>query len=317
METNYIGFKYHTEPKYDHTGPFVNGRSYVEKNYRSFYIGPSKKIKVSYNRKRELDECFQENLLLYATSSGYGFLNRQGKVSIPAKFETAERFHSSRAIISKEGKFGAINRKGDIVIPAKYEELGNFSDGLASFKDKLYGYLDRKGNIVIEEQFVEAGPFREGLAKVLKTGRKHKCFINTSGEEVFNTIKFEYVSNFDEGYAVVKRHGLFGYIDFDGDILIPPAYHHAKPFSQGLAAVATKNGLYGYINTQGKQVIDFNLQEAGKFKDVACVKYKHGWGLINRTGLFVVCPQFTRLSLPSLDLVAYCVYGGCGYLKLH
>lgn len=315
----YIGWKYHTQPKYDYTGPFINGRACVEKNYRTLFIGPSGRVKVSHNRKRDLDSVFQENFLLYATNSGYGFLNRQGKVVIRAKFFHAERFYSNRAIIMTEDeKFGAINRKGDIVVECKYTDLGNYSYGLAHFRsESLYGYLDRKGKPAIKAEFSETSPFHEGLAKVLKPGRKHRCFIDTEGNEVFNTIKFEFVDDFSDGLAAMKRQGLYGYIDYSGDIIIPPKYEEARPFSQGLAAVKNKEGMFGYINSHDKLIIPFELQEAGKFvRGVARVKYQHGWGLINKRGIFVVCPQFTRISRVNLDLVAYCVYGGCGYIKL-
>ncbi len=314
----FIGWKYHIKPKYDYTNTFSCGRAYVEYKYRTFFIGPSGKVKVSHSRKRELDTSFQEDLLSYATSKGYGFLDRAGKIAIPAIFHHAERFYSNRAVVmGDDEKYGVINRSGDIKVECQYEEINNYSSGLATFKSEKYGYLNHQGEVYIEPIFVEAGSFIEGLAKVLKPGRKHKCFINISGEEVFKTTKFEEVDDFSEGHAVIKKLGKYGYIDSCGDVVIPSTHIDAKPFRRGLAAVQNSDGLYGYINNHGRLVIPYQFQKAGQFySGVARVKYLHGWGLINRRGGFIVEPQFMRISRVFNGLVAYCIYGGCGYLKL-
>lgn len=314
----FIGWKYHIKPKYDYTHTFSCGRAYVERNYKVSFIGHSGRVKVSHNRKREFDTSFQEDLLSYATSKGYGFLDRAGKVAIPAIFHHAERFYSNRAVIMDDDeKYGVINRNGDIKVECQYEEINNYSSGLATFKSGKYGYLNHQGKIHIEPAFVEAGNFVEGLAKVLKPGRKHKCFIDTEGEELFKTTKFEFVDDFSEGYAVVKRLEKYGYIDVYGEIIIPSIHIDAKPFRQGLAAVQNSDGLYGYINSHGKLVIPHQFQKAGQFHSgLARVRHEHGWGLINRRGRFVVEPQFMSISRVFNGLVAYCIYGGCGYLKL-
>lgn len=317
-EREYIGWKYHIKPKYDHTGPFINGRAYVEKEYRYSFIDTSGKVKVSHSRKREIDTSFQESLLVFSTPKGYGFLDRNGKVVIPAIFGHADRFKQNRSVVmSEEERFGVIDRKGRLLVEYKYRDIKDYSCGLAVFKNNKCGYLDYNGNVAIEEQYTEAEPFREGLAKVLKPGRKHKCFIDFSGEEKFNTIKFECVGGFSNGYAIVRKQNLYGYIDHTGEVVIPLIYINAGPFSQGLAAVKNKDGLYGYINSNGKEVILPKFEEAGRFKKgLARVRYQHGWGLINRSGLFVVDPQFMRIFQVTKSLAAYCVYGGCGYIKL-
>lgn len=317
-EREYIGWKYHIKPKYSHTGPFINGRGYVELNYRYFFINTSGKIKISHSRKRELDTAFQENLLVFNTPKGYGFLNKDNKVVISPTFCHAERFSQNRSIVmNDEERFGVISRKGDVLVKCQYDEIKDYSCGLAAFKSNLFGYLNYDGSIKIEAQFVEAGQFKEGLAKVLKQGRKHKCFIDFSGEEKFKTIKFERVSDFSDGFAAVEKDGLYGYIDYEGEIVVSLKYIDAGPFSEGLAAVKGEKNLFGYINSLGKEIIPPKFEEAGRFKNgIARVRYQHGWGFINRSGIFVVDPQFMRIFQVSKRIAAYCIYGGCGYIKL-
>ena len=62
-------------------------------------------------------------------------------------------------------------------------------------------------------------------------------------------------------------NGLYGYMDFDENILIPAEYIYADDFSDDLAAVSIDGRLFGYINTSGKTVISFKYTSAFPFVD--------------------------------------------------
>ncbi|WP_246288251.1 WG repeat-containing protein [Achromobacter pestifer] len=58
--------------------------------------------------------------------------------------------------------------------------------------------------------------------------------------------------------------GVWGYIDKQGRMAIPPAYSDAKPFQNGLAAVS-QGDLWGYIDASGKWVITPRFSTATGF----------------------------------------------------
>lgn len=89
------------------------------------------------------------------------------------------------------------------------------------------------------------------------------------------------------------KHG-FGFIDNNGNIIIPFQYTHSSTgdFSEGLASVAKPGtDIFGYIDTIGNVVIPYQFNSAGSFNDNrAAVQFEKGdkWGFINRKGEMVI-----------------------------
>ncbi|MCE3294541.1 MAG: hypothetical protein K0R65_255 [Crocinitomicaceae bacterium] len=67
--------------------------------------------------------------------------------------------------------------------------------------------------------------------------------------------KFEYVTHFSEGYALVKSNGKWGYIDTLGAWYIAPEYDKGQPFQNGIAFVK-KNGKTGLIGSDKRVIIE-------------------------------------------------------------
>jgi len=88
-----------------------------------------------------------------------------------------------------------------------------------------------------------------------------------------------------------------GYIDGDGNVVIPPIYEIAHDFSEGLACVAELGWDKGYkfINTSGEVVIslDANIYVYDDFHEGLCMVSVDGKsGFIDRTGKMAIPPQF-------------------------
>lgn len=88
-----------------------------------------------------------------------------------------------------------------------------------------------------------------------------------------------------------------GYIDSDGNVVIPPKYEIADDFSEGLARVAEHGWGKGYsfIDTSGEAVI--SLEECviayDSFHEGFCSVLVDGkCGFINKTGAMAIPPQF-------------------------
>lgn len=93
----------------------------------------------------------------------------------------------------------------------------------------------------------------------------------------------------------------YGFADESGQVVIPLQYDDAKPFSEGLAAVAIGrwyDAKWGFIDEKGKMVIDIQFLDAESFSDglcaVAVVTDTLKWGYIDKAGKWVIQPQFDR-----------------------
>lgn len=78
---------------------------------------------------------------------------------------------------------------------------------------------------------------------------------------------------------------LRGYININGDVVIPPKYLEAGQFSEGLAAVR-EDGYFGYINTKGEYVIQPQYDVVYPFENGYATVYADTIGYnLNKQGI--------------------------------
>lgn len=97
---------------------------------------------------------------------------------------------------------------------------------------------------------------------------------------------FEFVDSFADGLAIFKQNGQYGFIDEQGEIVIPPKYAGVWRFSEGLApADSDGDGYYGYIDTLGNPVIEEEYYDYSSFSEGRAVVIIDGFPVvINRNG---------------------------------
>lgn len=64
---------------------------------------------------------------------------------------------------------------------------------------------------------------------------------------------YDEVDCLQEGFASVKQHGKYGFVNKVGKVMIPIQYDDAQHFSEGFAGVK-QNGQYGFIN-KGDEIL--------------------------------------------------------------
>jgi hypothetical protein len=75
----------------------------------------------------------------------------------------------------------------------------------------------------------------------------------------------------DPYYRFIKNG--YGYMDTDGQILIPPSFEYAEDFHDGRVVVGKKDGPFWYINEHGQRAFDGDCVVASPFfKGLAHVK---------------------------------------------
>ena len=88
----------------------------------------------------------------------------------------------------------------------------------------------------------------------------------------------------------------YGFYDKDGDSVIGPKYEMVSTFSDGMAMIMVDNK-YGYIDTIGNDIIEPSFDGWGYFKNGICaVKRNDKWGFINKLGEYVINPNFDMVS---------------------
>jgi hypothetical protein len=133
--------------------------------------------------------------------------------------------------------------------------------------------------------------FKDGLAEVCKDGKWG--FIDKNGNEVI-PCKYDPIEDSDngffEGLAVVMTNNYekFHVINKKGDIAFTHSYSWVSKFSEGLSLVS-KNSKMGYIDTSGKEVIPCTYDLAYEFSEGMAIVYKgNKYGFIDTKGNVVI-----------------------------
>lgn len=89
---------------------------------------------------------------------------------------------------------------------------------------------------------------------------------------------------YSEGLKAVEQDGKWGFINQDGELVIPYKYHYVRSFRDGLAMVKLY-GKWGYIDWFGNEVIPIVFDEVTHFQDShAFVKKDGRIGLLDVAG---------------------------------
>ena len=208
---------------------------------------------------------FHEELAAARESSTWGYLGKTGSWKIPARFSWAGDFAENLAPASEgdrlTGKFGYIDHQGRWAIEAEYVWARPFQEGLGAVKDGgKWGFVDPKGKLVVEPEYDQVQSFSEKLAAVQKGGapgdKETWSYIRPNGETAFEK-KFAWAGSFYGGLARVQTldriTGKFGYINLQGEMIIPPHFDEASDFRAGRAQVRV--GLQSHaIDAKGKTI---------------------------------------------------------------
>lgn len=91
-------------------------------------------------------------------------------------------------------------------------------------------------------------------------------------------------SNFHNGFARIKRNGMYGFVHVSGRI-ITPKYSMVYDFQEGRARVKLNNR-FAYIDELGNEITEFRYNSAQDFdkKGQAIVSIGNLCGIINKQG---------------------------------
>ena len=103
-------------------------------------------------------------------------------------------------------------------------------------------------------------------------------------------------NNSDTSIKAVEKGDKWGYVDGNGNIVIPFIYDYADDFYDGFAAVRI-DYKWGFINQDGETVIPFDYTGAWSFiNGLAPVHKDNLWGFINKNNELVIDFQYRSIS---------------------
>lgn len=175
----------------------------------------------------------------------------------------------------------------------------------ATARVKRIGFINNAGKLVIDYDKLPSstalvGEFHEGRAAIYfnregppGTPGFNIGFIDESGNMVIPP-RFHQARDFSEGLAYVIGDEFRGFIDLQGKPVIKTDNNSTRDFHEGLAAVSSESGRWGYVDRSGKLVIQAQYGFADDFSEgLAGVVVGEKFGFINQKGEMIIPPRFT------------------------
>ena len=240
---------------------------------RAFYL-----IKVGVKER--------ETALVMKKNDRWGILNSTGKVLLPFEYDKIDpesvfyRWHkqnvkelgftrvdgSGLIPVNRNGKWGLLDlQKLSFVAQCTYKSIRQDSlNKLELIKTKgrdLLLFTEDGPKVIypsteILEQYSTVRKFKNGFAIVRKNDMYG--FIDDAYNEIVPCI-YDKASAFEDGIAIVRKEGKYGCIDESGNEFIQCKYDDFSPFTHGLAVVKIGE-LYGAVNTKGQIIIPVEYQ---------------------------------------------------------
>lgn len=195
----------------------------------------------------------------------------------------------SNLTLFRENKlYGIKDAQGHVILPPTYEHIYNIDQEVLRVQhDGLWGVISREGKVIVPPTYTEM----------------YGAFCNR--------------------IAVQGTNGQFGFIDFEGHVVIPFRYEDVGNFSgeedgfEFPITYAKQEGSYGLIDAQGEVVLPFEYDYLSYLIEGHITAEQDGcYGLINQRGDVIIPFEYDDLTYESKRYVQVCQDEKYGYINL-
>lgn len=206
-------------------------------------------------------------------------------------YETVPSITVKRGYIDKNGKV--------IASPANDRVFSAGEKGILLSKDGRYGWVNREGTYIAHTIYTGLLPDEENGVLLAKDESKKWGLLSMEDGRELLPFSYKEIRSLGSGYFGYKEEDKWGIAGKDGSRLTAPLYLAVSKAGEGLLPVKTKNG-WTFITPAGTEA----FPHKDTFSDVtpfssglAGVKVKGKWGLIDKTGTYVMRPAYEDLDI--------------------
>lgn len=206
-------------------------------------------------------------------------------------YETVPSITVKRGYIDKTGKV--------IASPANDRVFSAGRKGILLSKDGRYGWVDRKGTYIAHTIYTGLLPDEEDGVLLAKDENKKWGLLSMEDGHELLPFSYKELRPLGNGLFGYKEGDKWGIARNDGVRLTAPLYLAVSKAGEGILPVKTKNG-WTFISPAGHEAFphDDTFSDVTPFSSgLAGVKVKGKWGLIDKTGTYVMRPAYEDLDI--------------------
>lgn len=208
--------------------------------------------------------------------------------------------YDDEPVTSVTEKRGYIDKNGKVIAsPANDRVFSAGRKGILLSKDGRYGWVDRKGTYIAHTIYTGLLPDEEDGVLLAKDENKKWGLLSMEDGHELLPFSYKEIRSLGSGLFGYKEEDKWGIADKDGTRLTAPLYLAVSKAGEGLLPVKTKNG-WRFLTPAGHEAFphDDTFSDVTPFSSgLAGVKVKGKWGLIDKTGRYVMRPAYEDLDI--------------------
>lgn len=260
-------------------------------NYNAAETQSPFRLSIVHNMRNERRGLSPDAILLGFTNAHQELFSfnydYDEKVPVNIKFDDDTTFEFQCHYTSNRDEWYAL-----LIYGKQYEKLleklksGKYCSIQIGDVDKIYKFNIEGLNWGAEKKDENKTVEAEKQISTVTKATNLKSEVEITPQFIEKIRKYDKLGSYSEGLALAQRNKKWGYIDVEGNEVIPCQFDgeirggHGHSFSDGLAIIL-KNGKHGYIDKTGNIVIDAIYDEVGDFSEgIACVQKNYSNNLI-------------------------------------
>jgi hypothetical protein len=212
---------------------------------------------------------FEGGIAPYRVGASYGWLNAKGERAIEPKFERLGTAREGYVPVKRNGLWGLYTIDGKVAIPARYDSISAVHEGLAVFtsrdaeQQKLTDEQRSRVELLIselsEDDFARREHATDALARFgsLAVPTLQEATQSEDSEVAARArVLLSRLTSDGQSSDEPRLQPLYGVMDVQGKVVIPPRFSTLTSFSEGLAlARLPGDEKLGYVDKDGQWVI--------------------------------------------------------------
>ena len=208
--------------------------------------------------------------------------------------------YDDEPVTSVTEKRGYIDKNGKVIAsPANDRVFSAGRKGILLAKDGRYGWVDREGTYIAHTIYTGLLPYEEDGVLLAKDENKKWGLLSMEDGHELLPFSYKEIRSLGSGLFAYKEEDKWGIADKEGTRLTAPLYLAVSKAGEGLLPVKTKNG-WRFLTPAGHEAFPHNdtFSDVTPFSSgLAGVKVKGKWGLIDKTGRYVMRPAYEDLDI--------------------
>ncbi len=232
--------------------------------------------------KPQFEEISILNKGFFAGKNGVSWkvFDTQGSTEIYAVADGVYPFANGYTKVMKSGKWGVLDANASLKVPFEYDAVIPFGKNVLLTKKEENFIYNSEGKIKKWNYSMDISwQNLEDKLKPVKSKNTKWGYINDDGDWVIQPI-FDIAKDFRKGIAIVCQSGLYGFINNKGKFILPMEYELPDYDYEPAVLLAKKDNRYGYLDYEGHILVALNYEEIAPYSSIMKAKKEKKWGFI-------------------------------------